>query len=70
MDPIPPKVPNARITIRVAEWIKGLLSRNMPVSAVAEITCFYWETEDSKASLNKIFRGMQTTASYKDVRMS
>lgn len=44
MEPIPAKVPNARITIRAAEWIKGLLSRNMPVSAVAEITAFHWET--------------------------
>ena len=44
MEPIPAKVPNARITIRAAEWIKGLLSRNMPVSAVAEITGFHWET--------------------------
>ena len=43
MEPIPAKVPNARITIRAAEWIKGLLSRNMPVSAVAEITGFHWE---------------------------
>lgn len=41
---IPVKVPNARITIRAAEWIKGLLSKNMPVSAVAEITGFHWET--------------------------
>ena len=44
MEPIPAKVPNARITIRATKWIKGLLSRNMPVSAVAEITGFHWET--------------------------
>ena len=43
MEPIPAKVPNARITIRATKWIKGLLSRNMPVSAVAEITGFHWE---------------------------
>ena len=44
MESIPAKVPNARITIRAAEWIKGLLSKNMPISAVAEITGFHWET--------------------------
>lgn len=44
MEPIPAKVPNARITIRAAEWIKGLFFRNMPVSAVAKITGFHWET--------------------------
>ena len=41
---IPVKIPHARITWRAAEWIKSLLSKNMSISAVAEITGFHWET--------------------------
>ena len=41
---IPEKIPHARITCRAAEWIRSLLSKNMSVSAVAEITGIHWET--------------------------
>ena len=41
---IPEKIPHARISCRAAEWIKSLLSKNMSVSAVSEITGFHWET--------------------------
>ena len=41
---IPEKIPHARITYRAAEWIKSLLSKNMSVSAVSEITGIHWET--------------------------
>ena len=41
---IPEKIQHARISCRAAEWIKSLLSKNMSVSAVSEITGFNWET--------------------------
>lgn len=38
------KLPEARITIRAAQWIKFLLSHGLTISAVSELTSIHWDT--------------------------
>lgn len=41
---IPLKVPNARITIRAAIWVKCLLAEGLSINSVSSITNIHWDT--------------------------
>jgi len=41
---IPLKVPNARITVRAAIWVKCLLAEGLSINSVSSITNIHWDT--------------------------